>query len=67
MSDSIPAAKPPLGAAVYLGISKTRLYWLINNDPDFPCPIRFTKRCVLFPTASLDEYLRVKQAQEAAL
>lgn len=68
MTDSIhAAAKAPVDAAKYLGISKSRLYSLLKSDPDFPRPIRFTKRCVLFPTASLDVYLLVKQAQEDAL
>ncbi|WP_461519849.1 helix-turn-helix transcriptional regulator [Porticoccus sp.] len=62
-----PAGMRPAQAAQYLGISRWKLYQLIAEDPDFPRPIRFSLRCVIFPKTVLDSYLVVKQAQEAEL
>ena len=67
MSDSIPAAQAATRCRSISWDFKNQAVLAYKQRPRFPLSIRFTKRCVLFPTASLDEYLRVKQAQEAAL
>jgi len=60
------AGKRPAQAAEYIGVKRGMLYQLIESDPDFPRPVRLSKRCVIFPTKLLDEYLdkKAKQAVE---
>lgn len=62
-----PAGKRPAQAAEYIGVSRWKIYQLIAEDPDFPRPIRLSRRCVIIPTQALDDYLAKKQAQEASL
>lgn len=48
-------------AAAYLQISKTSLWRLQNNDPDFPTVIRLSARCCVFRKSDLDAYLTAKK------
>lgn len=50
----------PADAAKYLGIGRTKLHFLSEEDPDFPRKIRFSLRCVGWRREDLDRYLETK-------
>lgn len=51
----------PAEACTYLGIGRTKLHYLSENDPDFPRKIRLSARCVGFRRESLDAWLAAKE------
>ncbi len=52
----------PAQACAYLGISRTALHRLSENDPSFPRKLVISTRCVGFCTRSLDSWLVAKEA-----
>lgn len=52
----------PAQACAYLGISRTALHRLSENDPSFPRKLVIGPRCVGFRTSALDSWLVAKEA-----
>ena len=52
----------PAKACAYLGVSRTELHRLSENDPTFPRKIVLGPRCVGFRTVALDRWLAAKEA-----
>lgn len=50
----------PEQAAKYLGISRTKLYELVDSDPSFPKRIYLGPRCVVFHRSELDAWFASK-------
>lgn len=56
--DDQPAVLRPMRvAAAYLGISRRKLYDLLECDPSFPRPVKYGTRSVGVVRASLDRWL----------
>jgi predicted DNA-binding transcriptional regulator AlpA len=53
----------PADACEYLGIGRTTLHYLSNDDPHFPRKIHFSARCVGWRKSDLDAYLEFKAEQ----
>jgi predicted DNA-binding transcriptional regulator AlpA len=51
-----PGALSGRASAAYLGISKSKLYEVLGEDPSFPAPIRIGRR-ILFRIPDLDAWL----------
>lgn len=56
----------PAEAADYIGVGRTKLHDLSENDPTFPRKIRLSQRCVGYRRESLDAWLAAKEAEAAA-
>jgi len=63
MNEMKSAILRPPQAAEYIGVTLRHLYTIAKNDPKFPVKIIFTKRCVGYRRESLDEYLKIKEAE----
>ena len=61
-----PALLRPVDAARYLGISRTTLWRLVRDDPDFPRPIRLRRRATAFRRTDLDEWVDRRAAETSA-
>jgi prophage regulatory protein len=57
----------PADAALYLGVGRTKLHFISENDPDFPRKIRLSPRCVGWRKKSLDQWLELKEIRESEL
>lgn len=55
----------PAMAAVQYGMSRRTIARRVRDDPDFPQPIRVSKRLLLFRCSDLEAYFSSKQAQRA--
>jgi predicted DNA-binding transcriptional regulator AlpA len=51
----------PATACIYLGISRTGLHRLSENDPTFPRKIVLSRRCVGYSADSLAAWLAAKE------
>lgn len=56
-----PTILRPAAACKYLGIGRTKLHFLHEQDPTFPRKIRFSPRCVGWRIESLDAWLEKKE------
>jgi prophage regulatory protein len=56
-----PAMQRPAIACAYIGVSRSGLHRLSENDPTFPRKIVISKRCVGYRTDSLDAWLAAKE------
>lgn len=52
----------PATAAVRYDVSRRTIARRVRDDPDFPQPIRVSKRLVLFKCAELDAYFDSKRS-----
>jgi predicted DNA-binding transcriptional regulator AlpA len=50
----------PAAAGAILSCSRSKLYDLTENDPDFPAKIRLGARCVGWRRSDLEAYLELK-------
>lgn len=57
-----PEILRPSQAAAYLGISRRQVYILSETDPRFPRKIVFGPRCVGWRRASLDHWMKQREA-----
>lgn len=60
-----PALLRPSAAARRLGISKSTLWRLVRNDPDFPRPIRLGPRTTALRLSDLDAWVDRRAADDA--
>jgi predicted DNA-binding transcriptional regulator AlpA len=52
----------PASACVFIGVSRTALHRLSENDPSFPRKIVISKRCVGYRTEALEGWLLAKES-----
>ena len=52
----------PASSCAYIGISRTGLHRLSENDPTFPRKIVMSKRCVGYRSAAQDAWLAAKES-----
>ncbi|MBN1379690.1 MAG: AlpA family phage regulatory protein [Gammaproteobacteria bacterium] len=65
MQDTITELLRPAECAVYLGMSRSRLWKLTETDPTFPKKIVLSPRCVGWRKTAIDEWLRKKEQAAA--
>ena len=46
----------------HIGISRSHGYWLRNNDPTFPRPVRLGKSAIGFLMSDVEAWLKARQA-----
>ena len=63
--DPSPAFLRPKDASRYLGICRTKLHFLSEQDPDFPRKIILSPRLVGWRKADLDTWLELKAVGHA--
>lgn len=51
----------PAAASEHIGVSRTTLHRLSENDPTFPRKIVISRRCVGYRTDALDAWLATKE------
>jgi len=56
-----PAMLRPALASKHIGVSRTTLHRLSENDPTFPRKILISRRCVGYRTDALDAWLAMKE------
>jgi len=56
-----PQILRPPQAAAYIGVSLRQLYNIAESDDDFPRKIVFSRRCVGYRRAAIDEWLQAKE------
>ena len=62
MDSAKQALLRPAKACAYIGVSRTGLHRLSENDPTFPRKIVLGPRCVGYRTVALDQWLAAKEA-----
>lgn len=55
----------PSPLSAYLGMSRSQLSSIAENDPTFPRKIKFSNRCVGWRRAAIDAWLEAKERGEA--
>lgn len=61
-----PELLRPAGAAQRYSLSRRTLARLMRNDPNFPKPIRLSKRMILLERQAMDRYFDSKRQQPSA-